>query len=165
MACILSGGLTKDCNYLIGGLSELYLVSKSQFSGASSTNGVITAITMSGGSTFKKIEFEKNTGAFTNELTVSNGQKYITQSVSFSLAKKDASVIIAADEIALGEFVAIAKDRNGNRYLLGRYNGLQASVTTMSSGSGEGDFAGLSVTLTGAEIEFSQLVNTTIPGF
>ena len=111
-----------------------------------------------------EMEFEKNTGNFTNEMVVNNAQKYINQGFSFSIAKKDVDSVTVANELALGKVVAIARDRNGKYFVLGRNNGLEATVTSLNSGSAEGDFSGLVVTMLGAQIEFAPEWDNTING-
>lgn len=165
MSCLLTNGLTKDCNYFLAGLSDLWLANKSQVSGITDSNAdaVLDTITMSGSSKFYKMEFDKNTGSFTNELAINNGSKSVSQSVSFSLSKKDATTIATADALALGTYVAICKDRNAKYFVLGRINGLEATVTTLNSGAAESDNAGLTVTLSGAQTEFAPEFTGTIP--
>lgn len=160
MACLITQSLTQDCSFILGGLSRLALANKSEFSAATSSS-----ITMSGAAVFYEIEFAPNTGAFTNELVVSNGQKYINQGISFQVGNKNSTTLTQAPNLALGKFVAVAKDRANNTYLLGRTGyGLQATVTSLNSGAAEGDFGGLAVTMTNGSTEYALLYTGTVPG-
>ena len=164
MPCLITGGLVKDCDFLLGGLKALYLANLSDIDSYTDTvadDGEINAIVMVATKTFFTFEFEDNTGSFNNELTVSGGQKYVTQTLAFSLASKEKEVIAELKNLALSDLVAIAEDRTGKRFILGRTNGLEPSVQTLGSGAADGDFAGLAVTLTGVDIEYSQTLDPT----
>ena len=159
MPCLITAGLTKDCDYLLGGLKTLYLANTSDVDSYTDTvpnDGEINAIVMVATKVFFTYEFENNTASFTNELVVSGGQKYVAQTVNFSLSKKDAELIADLKNLSLANIVAIAVDRTGKRFILGRINGLEATVQTLNSGVAEGDFGGLTVTLAGSETEYSQ---------
>lgn len=160
MACLITTGITKSCGYLVGGVTEIYLTNWSEVSGATSSS-----VTWKGGATqpkFFKIEPEKNTGSFIDELVVNNGQKSRNHSVTFQVNKKDQNTLDIVDEIALGNFVAIVKDRNGVNFLLGKTNGMEATVASVSSGAAETDVAGLQITLAGLQVETSFVYTGTI---
>lgn len=160
MACLITTGITKSCGYLVGGVTEIYLTNWSEVSAATSSS-----VAWIGGATqpkFFKIEPEKNTGSFIDELVVNNGQKSRNHSVTFQVNKKDQNTLDIVDEIALGNFVAIVKDRNGVNFLLGKTNGMEATVASVSSGAAETDVAGLQITLAGLQVETSFVYTGTI---
>jgi hypothetical protein len=164
MPCLITGGLVKDCDFLLGGLKTLYLANISDidtYTDTTADDGIIDAIIMNGVGVFHTFEFEDNTASFTNEMQVSAGQKYVLQTVNFSLANKEAEVIAQMKDLALSTLVAIAVDRTGKRYILGRNNGLSATVASLNSGAAEGDFAGLTVTLSGSQVEFAPILLST----
>lgn len=160
MACLITTGLTKSCGYLVGGVTEIYLTNWAEVSATTTST-----VTWKAGATqakFFKIEPEKNTGSFVDELVVNNGQKARNHSVSFQLNKKDAQVLDVADQISLGNFVAIVKDRNGVNFLLGATNGMEATVTSVNSGANETDAAGLIVTIAGLQTDTALVYTGTI---
>lgn len=162
MACLITGGIVKDCDFLLGGLKTIYLANSEDIDSYTDTvanDGIINAIVMVATKVFFTYEFDNNGGSFTNELTVSGGQKYVTQTVNFSVANKEAEVIADLKNLSLANMVAICVDRTGKRYILGRTNGLEATITTLNSGAADGDFAGLTVTLSAVDIEFSQTLD------
>lgn len=162
MSCLLTQALTQDCQFILGGLSELYLANREQVVLSSITT---SSITMSAGCVFYKITFTPNTGAFTNELTVSNNQKYVTQGVAFDYNANDGTTATIAPQLALGKFVAIGVNRAGTKFLLGRTGyGLQATVTSLSSGAAEGDFGGMKVSMTNGATEYAMVYSGSIPG-
>lgn len=161
MSCLITQGLALSCEFILGGLSRLAIGNRSELSAATSS-----AITMSGAAVMYEIEFSPNTGAFTNELTVSNGQKYVTQGISFQVGNKSTAVLAQAANLALGKFFAVAMDRAGTSFLLGRTGyGLQATVTSLNSGAAEGDFGGLGVTMTCGSVEYAlKYTGVSLPG-
>ena len=170
MSCLINSGLTKDCNFLLGGLKEFYIANITDIEdfdvvvAAGVDLGKADLPTMLSSKVFYKVEFEKGTANFTNELTVSNGQKYVTQSATLTLAKQEQEVLTVLSNMSLGRFTVIGVTATGKRFVLGRVNGLEASAGSFNSGGAEGDFAGVSVTFTGAETEYSrELVTGTIP--
>lgn len=160
MACLITTGITKSCGYLVGGVTEIYLTNWSELSAATSSS-----VTWKAGATqakFFKIEPEKNTGSFIDELVVNNGQKSRNHSITFQVNKKDQNTLDIVDQIALGNFVAIVKDRNGVNFLLGKTNGMEATVASVSSGAAETDVAGLQITLAGLQVDTSFVYTGTI---
>lgn len=162
MACLITAGIAKDCDFLVGGLKDLYIANLEDVASYTDTtpdDGIINTIVMVATKVFFTFEFDNNTASFNNELTVSNGQKYVTQTVTFQAASKEPEVIAELKNLALGTFVAIAVDRTGKRFILGRTNGLEATVQTLGSGAADGDFGGLAVTLSAVDIEYSQTLD------
>lgn len=166
MPCLITGGIVKDCNYLVGGLSALYLANKDDIDSYTDTtpdDGIINDIVMVATKVFFSFEFDDETASFNNELTVSGGQKYITQTVSLTSSVKTPAVIAELKNLSLAKLVAVAVDRNGQQFILGRTNGLEASVQTLGSGAAAGDAAGLALTLAGVDVEWSQTYTGVVP--
>jgi hypothetical protein len=162
MACLMAGGTTKDCNYLLGGLNKLYLANISEIDSYTDTDPldcIINAIVMVATEVFFVNEFDKNTGSATQELQVNNGQKFVAQTVSFSVASNNAALTCLLKDLSLGTIVAITEDRKGERKIMGRINGLEASVMTLNSGAADADYSGMTVTLTGSEPEWAEILD------
>lgn len=149
MACAITGGISKSCSYFVAGLSQLWLANYSQVSAITSA----TTTFSSSAYTWYEFEFAKNTGSFTSELQVNGGNKAIKHSVSFSVGNKTQAAIDQLDNISLGKFVATCKDRTAVKYVLGRINGLEATVASISSGAAETDQSLMQVTIEGLQTE------------
>ncbi len=149
MACAITAGISKSCGYKVGGLNQLWLANYAEISGI--TSSATTFITT--GNTWYEFEFEKNTGSFVSELVVNNGQKSINHSVSFSLTDKSQASLTQLDNISLGKFVSTCKDKNAVKYILGRINGLEATIASIGSGANETDSSLIQVTLAGLQTE------------
>jgi hypothetical protein len=162
--CLSERAIDKACgNYTLGGLSQLWYANYSQYSGmTASADGTVTAMTMSGSSKFYEISFEDNQASFTNSLELSNGNKYIKQGINFKLGRKDALAIDIADDMNFGKFVFVAKDKLGNRYLLGRVSGLQVTISDLSSGTAFGDFGGWTFAAEGQEAATMAILSTSL---
>lgn len=163
MACLLTNGIAAtDCGYFVSGLkSPMYLINVSQLSGSGIVASGYTSVTA------HTINFEKNTGSFTDELTINGAQKSRTHAISFSTRQKDQATIDVIDELSLGTVVAIVQARNGINYIVGGTgaspNGLEATVATLSSGAAETDNGLSQVTLQGLQLEAITVYTGTLP--
>ena len=110
MACLLTQSLGADCEFVVGGLSRLLLINKADITSASYSAITLTTTAK----TAYEVTFAPGTGGFTNELTVSNGQKYVTQGIVFNVNSKSQEVLDEASNLALGKFAALCQDRAGD---------------------------------------------------
>lgn len=101
---------------------------------------------------FFEMEIDQQVASAAAPLTVSNGNRFFTQSVVFPLAHVDQATYNLVRELCLAKVVALVRTNdNGNTKAYGRLNGLQASAAEHTTGTAFGDFAGITVTLSGAE--------------
>jgi len=156
MACLLTSGFANtDCGFLLGGLKSLYIANAADITSITDTtlpvpDGILDTITMDGAAVFYKFDFEKDTASYTQELQVSGGNKWVTQSVTFSLAGQDYEAVKTLTELATGKLVVIAETKAGVRTILGLSTPLEAITgTVLNSGAAAGDFGGAVVTLQG----------------
>ena len=63
-----------------------------------------------------------------------------------------------------GKLIAVYRDNNGKYVILGRVNGLEATVINLSSGAADGDARGYQVTLVGGQPEFPPEWDNTVNG-
>jgi tripartite-type tricarboxylate transporter receptor subunit TctC len=137
----------------LGGLKSLYIANASDIVSITDTtlpvpDGILDTISMNGPAVFYKFDFEKDTASYTQELQVSGGNKYVTQSVTFSLAGQDYEAVKVLTELVTGKLVVIAETKSGVRTILGLSTALEAITgTVLNSGAGAGDFGGAVVTL------------------
>jgi len=169
MACLLTSGFSNtDCGFLLGGIKSLYIANASEVTSITDTtlpvpDGILDTITMNGG-VFHKFDFEKDTASYTQELQVSGGNKYVTQTVTFSLAGQDVEAINVLTELATSKLVVISETKSGIRTVLGLSTPLEAITgVTLNSGAAAGDFGGAVVTLQADANAFGfQLDNSTV---
>jgi len=153
MPCLLTSGFfNTDCGFLLGGLKSLYIANASEVSeiidSSNPLDGILDTITMVGAGVFYKFNFEKDTASFTQELQVSGGNRYVTQTVTFSLAGQDLEAINVLTEIATSKLVVIAESKAGVRTVLGLQTPLEAITgSVLNSGAAAGDFGGAVITL------------------
>lgn len=160
MACLLNTKISKSCGYLVGGITELYLTNWEEVN--TITSGTTTWTTGATQAKWFKFVPEKNSGSYIDELTVNNSMKSRNHSVSFRVNKKDQTSLDTMDQLSLATLVAIVKDRTGNYVVLGKINGMEATVASSSSGQNETDESGLLVTLAGLQTESAFIYSGTI---
>lgn len=110
-----------------------------------------------------RIVFKKNTAGLNNEVQFGNN-KFVNQSITFSIEGITKESLAALETMVDGEAVFIAKDYNDNWHVLGRIAGLEASAITYGTGTAADDLYGGEITFSSEEPEFSNLVasGTTI---
>jgi len=179
MSCLIDSGVKRTCEFSAGGLNSLYIANLDEVTDYTvGTDGEITAINFSSPGGFYDYDFLKDSASFTQELVVSEGQKYYTQTVTFNISQRSETsadtpdgeqtdieaqkLVQLMDKLALGKFIVVATSRSGASYLLGKLNGLESSASTLNSGAAGGDFSGYSITLSGDEIEGMPIVTEEI---
>ncbi len=169
MSNFITQGFSKSDSYNIGGLRKIYIANTSQVASitASTSGGAYDTIAMDGTTgqyKFYVLEPTKNSASFTQELQV-GANKYWAMTLTCSSANNSQAMIDTMMALGIGNFVAIGEDRNGNRRLLFKGNGGEATVLTNNSGAAEGDASNYTFTLSGAELEIAPLfhASATIP--
>lgn len=161
--CKLTSNITKtNCQYSIAGVKAVYLFNyDSKHTYTIGTDGMISAITLSGSEKIYKVDFINNTASFSDELAQNgNGGKYRTHTLNFSLSEYDYNMLNQGDALSLGTFTAIVVDKSGRVVMLGRNNGLNATAFNYTSGAADADANGWTVTLAGTEKEIARLLET-----
>ena len=151
MGCLLLTASTTDCNYILAGVTDLWLTNFTWLSASTAT-----ALTMSGSAKFFRMEFENNSASFTNEL-VPGIVKHVKQGISWQTASQGQTISDVANALGLGTYAGIVKTRTGKKFLIGRTgNGLSASQLSLNSGAADTDTnIGMIVTLEGGATEFA----------
>lgn len=161
--CLITAGMSQDCEYAVGGLTNIYLANWEEVSGVTQdVNGQITGVTMSGGAKFYEYEFIKNTGTASEELVVGDVNRYFTQSVGFSVNKKTQAKNTQFELMGLSKLTAIIKTKAGNAFLYGWTNPIEPSALQALVGGGPDDTNGYVVTLAGEQTQLADTVDVTI---
>lgn len=103
--------------------------------------------------------FTRNQASYTQELQA-DSQKFIQQTLLMNVPKDSPAVIEIMENLALGRFIGIVKNRKGQYRVLGRNNGLEATVLNNNSGAAEADFAGYEINLVASELEIAKEFDT-----
>lgn len=165
--CALNKSLLRSnvCQYTLNDVVAVYLANFSEISaittgdcdttGVTEVGQIVTAVTLTSGASWNKIEAARNTGAFSDTLeTNDNGGKWRVHSVSFNFnGTYDCTMPDVIDALSLGKFVAIVSLASGDNIMLGRLAGLEAETVTNGGESGAENAAGISVTLSGNQAE------------
>lgn len=151
MACLIQSSISKSCGYLVGGISEVYLTNWEEVSSISS--GATAWTTGATQPKWFKFVPEKNSGSYLDELVVNGSMKSRNHSVSFRVNNKSQAALDIMDDLSLATVVACVKDRTGAYVVLGKINGLEATVSSANSGDSETSEAGIQITLAGLQTE------------
>ena len=168
--CNITSGSDLICKYSVGGINRLWLMNKSEIDGYSidGTTLGLTDLVMKATVnplvfyTPFEFEFSDETGLATSELTVSNGQRYWSQTIGMSLPVQAQATINMINELGLSNLVAIIEAKSENTgpfsaenqyFIFGLRNGLKAATISSSFGQANGDYSGFVLTLTGFSTE------------
>lgn len=167
MACNTSLiSILKSCDNNIGGLTNIYIAPEEFVSGITVSQGVVTAITMSGTATFAEYAFNKNSASYIEEAGISleNGSTFYTTTTTLMIprrevAKRNAIALLAAGQRNL---YLILKDANGLYWFQGYQN--KANLTALGEGSGaaKADGSKYSLSFLSEEPELMYEVDATI---
>lgn len=160
MSCLISSSISKSCGYLVGGISEVYLTNWEEVSTINS--GTTTWTTGATQAKWFKFVPEKNSGSYVDELVVNGSMKSRNHSVTFRINSKTQAALDVMDDLSLATLVACVKDRTGSYVVLGKVNGLEATVSSANSGANETEEAGILITLAGLQTESAFVYSGTL---
>lgn len=154
MGCFsINTGITSACETSIGGLKEVILfnddvkftlskdVETNEVTGVSFTESSITT-----GNTFL-YAFKKGQASMTTELQTGD-TNYYTTNLMMNFSKLEATKRVAINALAKAQVRGVALDANGNAWLLGEENYLEATAMTAQTGQQRSDANNYSITLT-----------------
>ena len=168
----ITAALSVPCAARSGGISEVYLVDKADVSTFTLVGGAYTAVTMIGGVTFKKFEFEDDTCEMKSDASRENGSVKMTHSLEFMVPKLTQTNRERLQELCDSSscgIIAIVKDANATYWVMG-YNELIRRALKMSSIAGTSgkaftDLTGSTVTLMNENNELNRPYTGSIPGY
>ena len=168
MSCqLISGGISKDCSNNVGGIKQLWITELENVSTYTlgSPSGVITAITMSGGTTFYEYEFNKNTSSLTEVMSSNqqNGTQLVTQTVTLKFNRREQTKYNKIK--LLGKFkdlAVIIKDSNDLYFFVGLTNGVNMTEINSASGVTKQDSNSYTLTFVGEEPDMATEVDSAV---
>lgn len=165
MACVsFSGGIAKDCENNIGGLTKLYLTDFDNIVTYTQSGGTVSAITMASASNFYEFEFNRNSATFTEDLvkSVEAGSALFEQTVTVTIPRRDVAKRNTLALLTQRDLACIIKDSNGLYWYPGAVEGLYLSESTSTSGTAKADGSNYTLTLKGFEVDRAFGVNSGI---
>lgn len=154
MACVsFSGGIAKDCENNIGGLTKLYLTDFDNIVGYTQSGGTVSVIQMASASYFYEFEFNRNSATFTEDLvkSVEAGSALFEQTVTVTIPRRDVAKRNTLALLTQRDLACIIKDSNGLYWYPGAVEGLYLSESTSTSGTAKADGSNYTLTLKGFE--------------
>ena len=150
-------GINASCDSSMGGVKKVYLLpNDSEFVLATGDTGTnVTGIT-SATTTAYEFNFKKNTVSMTSTLNVdaANGVNYISTELTMQFTRMETEKRTAIQALAIGQCKAVVVDANGEAWLLGYDEPLEATAGTAQTGQAKTDGNFYSITLTDESVEF-----------
>lgn len=164
MACALTQNYVLDCKDSLGGLKAVLFIEAGNVATITETAGVVTAITLAASKYFYKYELVKETSSFTETVTASvqNGTIFYAQELTIILNKLQANTRNEILLLAQNSLIAIAEDKNGVYWMLGKDGGLDITGGSAASGVATGDRSGYELTFGGQEAALAPEVSAGI---
>lgn len=164
MSCALTQSYVLDCKDSLGGLKSVLFIEAGNVSSTTEVAGVVTVVTLAEGKNFYKYDLVKETSSFTETVTASvqNGTIFYAQELTIILNKLQANTRNEILLLAQNSLIAIAEDRNGKYWMLGKTGGLDITGGTAASGVATGDRSGYELTFSGQEKELAPEVSSAI---
>jgi hypothetical protein len=165
MACVsFSGGIAKDCENNIGGLTKLYLTDFDNIVGYTQSGGTVSVIQLASASQFYEFEFNRNSATFTEDLvkSVEAGSALFEQTITVTIPRRDVAKRNTLALLTQRDLAVIIKDSNGLYWYPGAVEGVYLSESTSTSGTAKADGSNYVITLKGFEIDRAPGVASSI---
>ena len=156
MACVsFSGGIPKDCNNNVGGLTKLYLTDFDNIVSYTQVGGTVSAIILASASNFYEFEFNRNSATFTEDLvkSVEAGSALFEQTTTVTIPRRDVAKRNTLALLTQRDLACIFKDSNGLYWYPGATEGIYLSESTSTSGTAKADGSNYTLTLKGFEVD------------
>lgn len=154
MACVsFSGGISKDCENNIGGLTKVYLTDFDNITGYTQSGGTVSSISLAASSYFYEFEFNRNSATFTEDLvkSVEAGSALFEQTLSLTIPRRDVSKRNTLSLLTQRDLAVIIKDSNGLYWYPGAAEGIYLSESTSTTGTAKADGSNYVLTMKGFE--------------
>lgn len=155
MSCNLTLGRLEPCKDKVGGLKAVYFINYQPLSVTLGTDGDITDITESDGTTEPtgyKYDL-RGTNSFEETVNASreNGTVFFEQVLSLQLKGLSKEMHKQLKLMAYGRPHVIVEDNNSTYWLMGLEHGCEVTGGTVATGAAMGDLYGYTITLTAQE--------------
>jgi hypothetical protein len=162
--CALTQDFNLDCRDSIGGVKTIYLIEAGNISAVTEASGVVSAITKTAGSVFRKYSLIRDTSNATETLTVNeqNGTVFAAQAVEVIINKRQANTRNEIMLLAKNNISFVVVDMNGKAFLYGREFGLVLGAGVAATGTAWGDRNGYTLPFAGNEKELAPEVQVSV---
>lgn len=154
LGCKISKGVSAACETNVSGVKRIAIANWGEGYTFTPSTGSCEVDTISlGDEKFYNIAFTDGSASAVSTLTTgaTKDMKYFVETITFSLAKLDCDLLEQYVDMALAQLIVAVETKNGDVYVFGTENGLSASAMEYTTGAGEGDAAGVAVTLDGTQ--------------
>lgn len=163
MACNLALGFLRDCSDSIGGIEEILISERGNFTFVEA-NHEVSAITQTVATNFYKYELKKEVGNFASTMTIdpANGTRFADSLLAFSINKMSAAKSNELKLMVLGQIGIIVKDNNGDYWGLGFQNYAEGQSLVANTGTAFGDRSGYDIEIMAKEPEIPYAIDSSI---
>ena len=156
-------GIAKDCLANMGGIVEVLLANQADVT-VTITDGVVTAITMASGATFKSYKFAPETSYLSSPYVIdkTGGVAHVNNELHMQFNRMETTKRVEMTALALGDLAVIVKDANGKYWYLGKDEPVNASAGDGQTGTARGDANRYTITLQDESLEMPYEVDETI---
>lgn len=165
MACALTQGYTYiGCKGSLSGLDEVRLTEFANVTAITVTANVVTAITMTASTKFRKYVLDKDMGMDSDDLAFTPGTGTITYThkVDFTIKGQTTTVKQEIELVAKNVLLIITKRRDGTYWLFGRTKGMDLMTASSGTAKEAAGFTGHNLSFQGLEPNFALEVDSTI---
>lgn len=155
--CILNNDVLKStvCGYSLKQITELYLANFADVTSVEigapeeGEGGVeVKTITMAASKKFYKIEPEKDSATYNDDLMVGDGgSKYRSTTITWNIGGQyTPQMVDVLDALSLGRYVIVARLSDGTYIMFGRLTAMEANAASLQSAAEATGFNGITVT-------------------
>ena len=158
-------GIPSECKDAIGGIKAAYIAEHADLTfPLTETQGVISAITMATGKTFKPFVFRKETGNFASTINSDDaaGTTFVQSEIVLQFTKQETAKRLEIAALMIGNCAVIIEDGNGKCWYFGQNFPVVLTAGSAASGTAMGDFNGYNITLTDKSKELPREVDARI---
>ena len=163
MSCLLSAGVTRSCGFQFGGLKKVFIANFEEVDELQyTTDGSITGVTMTSGSTWYSFEYEPNTAQKLEELVAGAVSRFVNQTLNMKLANITQAKKSVLDSLANGIFSVMLQTQDDVYWFYGeptKSAGLRATVGSIDSGTAQADDAAVTITLVGGNLGYANQIS------
>lgn len=155
--CALNNDVLKStvCGYSLKQITELYLANFADVTSVEvgapeeGEGGVeVKTITMAASKKFYKIEPEKDSATYNDDLMVGDGgSKYRSTTITWNIGGQyTPQMVDVLDALSLGRYVIVARLSDGTYIMFGRLTAMEANAASLQSAAEATGFNGITVT-------------------
>ena len=154
MSCALTSGYSIGCKAM-GGLRSAWIIPTNAITSIEEQDGVAVSIDVS--APWLKYELQRGTAAFTEQTQRDDTSGLLVYNQTFEMVVNATSASIRQElkRVANKLISVVAKDYNGNYWLIGAYSGIMLSTHDSGSGKVISDRNGHVLSFTGQEVDMA----------